>query len=203
MADEDFLRRWARRKSEARQGGEPAPQPVLPSLQPATNAASPVAVAGPVSSGAAETSAPASLPDPALLEPGAEISAFMAKGVDDLVRRKALKTLFSDPHFNVMDRMDVYIDDYSIADPLPPDWLDKLEQVTHLGDKAGRDRAEAERQAALDAQADGGRMAEANQARDGMTEALGSQEVDARVTDEEPEVASGHPSIESKPEPRP
>lgn len=129
----------------------------------------------------------------------------MAKGVDDLVRRKALKTLFSDPHFNVMDRMDVYIDDYSIADPLPPDWLDKLEQVTHLGDKAGRDRAEAERQAALDAQADGGRMAEANQARDGMTEALGSQEGDARVTgdESEPEVAPGHPSIESKPEPRP
>ena len=202
MADEDFLRRWARRKSEARQGGEPAPQPALPTPQPGATAAAPVAVAVPVFSGAAEASAPASPPDPALLEPGAEISAFMAKGVDDLLRRKALKTLFSDPHFNVMDRMDVYIDDYSIADPLPPDWLDKLEQVTHLGDKAGRDRAEEERRAALDAPADGGATAEANQTRQVMSEALGPQEEDARVTDEEPEVAPGHLSIGSTPEPR-
>ena len=135
MADEDFLRRWARRKSEARQGGEPVPSAAPPMPQPAATTAAPVVAAVPVSSVAAQAPTPATLPDPAQLESGADISAFMAKGVDDLLRRKALKTLFSDPHFNVMDRMDVYIDDYSIADPLPPDWLDKLEQVTHLGER--------------------------------------------------------------------
>jgi hypothetical protein len=27
--------------------------------------------------------------------------------------------LFTDPHFNVMDGLDIYIDDYNKADPLP------------------------------------------------------------------------------------
>ena len=185
MADEDFLRRWARRKSEARQGVEPAPQPA-PQLSAAP--AAPVAVIAPVSSVAAQATAPASLPDPVHLEPGADISAFMAKGVDDLLRRKALKTLFSDPHFNVMDRMDVYIDDYSIADPLPPDWLDKLEQVTHLGDKAGRDRAEAERQAALDAQSDpDGGTVEATEPGQAMTEAPVGEAARPRAAGDESE----------------
>lgn len=185
MADEDFLRRWARRKSEARQGAEPAPQPTP---QPAVTTTAPAAVAVPVSSVDAGTPAAAPLPDPARLEPGADISAFMAKGVDDLLRRKALKTLFSDPHFNVMDRMDVYIDDYSIADPLPPDWLDKLEQMTHLGDKAGRDRAEAERQAAWDAQSDPeGGTVEATESGRAMTEAPREEAAGPRSAGNEPE----------------
>jgi hypothetical protein len=53
--------------------------------------------------------------------------------VDGAVRRQALKTLFADPRFNVMDGLDVYIDDYSKPDPLPPGWLEKMEQVAHLG----------------------------------------------------------------------
>lgn len=128
----------------------------------------------------------------------------MAKGVDDLLRRKALKSLFSDPHFNVMDRMDVYIDDYSIADPLPPDWLDKLEQVSHLGDKAGRDRAEAERQAALDAQLEGdGGAAETSQPLEALAPespvqdaALGSE-----GSEPAPGATPGHAATEKKPEP--
>jgi hypothetical protein len=49
------------------------------------------------------------------------------------VRRAALKTLFDDPRFNVMDGLDVYIDDYSKADPLPEGWLEKMNQVRYLG----------------------------------------------------------------------
>ena len=30
-----------------------------------------------------------------------------------------MKKLFADPHFNVMDGLDIYIDDYSKADPIP------------------------------------------------------------------------------------
>ena len=65
------------------------------------------------------------------------------------MRRQALKTLFSDPRYNVMDMMDVYVDDYSKPDPLPESWLEKLEQVSRLGDRAGRDREEAQRRKAL------------------------------------------------------
>lgn len=150
MADEDFLRRWSRRKSEARRvHDEPAPQPPAP----AAAGIAPQAEAIP-------PPRPPVLPDPATLEPGADISAFMAQGVEESVRRRALKSLFSDPRFNVMDGLDVYIDDYSIPDPLPPDWLDKLEQVSHLGDRGARDR-EAEAQAARAGEAGAGEGAAA------------------------------------------
>jgi hypothetical protein len=36
------------------------------------------------------------------------------------VKNAAFKKLFADPHFNVMDGLDIYIDDYSKPDPLPP-----------------------------------------------------------------------------------
>ena len=173
--------------------------------QPAATTAAPVVAAVPVSSVAAQAPTPATLPDPAQLDSGADISAFMAKGVDDLLRRKALKTLFSDPHFNVMDRMDVYIDDYSIADPLPPDWLDKLEQVTHLGDKAGRDRAEAERQAALDAQSDSDEgAAAASEPSEAVAEPSGAPTGEPLVADGEPgpDAATSHPSASAKPQPQ-
>jgi hypothetical protein len=32
-----------------------------------------------------------------------------------------------------MDGLDVYIDDYSKPDPLPPEWLGQLNQMKHLG----------------------------------------------------------------------
>ena len=45
------------------------------------------------------------------------------------VRRAALKKLFSDARFNVMDGLDIYIDDYSKEDPIPPALLAQLEHV--------------------------------------------------------------------------
>jgi hypothetical protein len=43
-----------------------------------------------------------------------------------------MKKLFSDPHFNVMDRLDTYIDDYGIADPIPLAMLRQLNQSKML-----------------------------------------------------------------------
>jgi hypothetical protein len=51
----------------------------------------------------------------------------MARGVAPEVKNAAMKKLFADPHFNVMDRMDIYIDDYGLPDPLP---LAMLRQMT-------------------------------------------------------------------------
>jgi hypothetical protein len=51
----------------------------------------------------------------------------MARGVAPDVKNAAMKKLFADPHFNVMDRLDIYIDDYSQPDPLP---LAMLRQMT-------------------------------------------------------------------------
>ena len=55
-----------------------------------------------------------------------DYSAFFHPKVDEKLRREALRKLFSDPHFNVMDGLDVYIDDYGKPDPIPPEMLASL-----------------------------------------------------------------------------
>ena len=55
--------------------------------------------------------------------------AFLHPTVDEGVKRAAFKKLFSDPRFNVMDGLDTYIGDYTLADPMPEGMLDKLAKV--------------------------------------------------------------------------
>ncbi|CAH0176354.1 hypothetical protein SRABI118_01122 [Massilia sp. Bi118] len=133
MADEGFLRRWARRKSEVREGREPEPAPVAEAPLDAAGFAAPAAV--PVQApleGAAEAQplpAEHTLPtmdDVAALDADSDFSGFVARGVDQAVRRSALKKLFADPHFKVMDRLDVYIDDYTKASPMSEAMLASL-----------------------------------------------------------------------------
>jgi hypothetical protein len=57
----------------------------------------------------------------------------MRPGVDGTVRNAALKKLFSDPRFNVMDGLDTYIDDYGKPDPLPLAMLRRMQQSATLG----------------------------------------------------------------------
>ena len=61
-----------------------------------------------------------------------DFSAFMKPDVDPAVQQAALKKMFTDPHFNVMDGLDIYIDDYSKPDPLPPGMLQRLAQSDML-----------------------------------------------------------------------
>jgi hypothetical protein len=58
-----------------------------------------------------------------------DFKAFMHAKVDERVRRMALKSLFSDPRFNMMDGLDIYIDDYSREDPIPAAMLAQLEHA--------------------------------------------------------------------------
>jgi Protein of unknown function (DUF3306) len=66
------------------------------------------------------------------LTPDSDFGQFMRQEISEEVRRKAMKTLFSDPHFNVMDGLDIYIDDYSISDPIPEEMLASLEHAKGL-----------------------------------------------------------------------
>ncbi len=126
MSDDDFLRRWARRKSEAKSGVAPASEPSAESPQGS--------VAIPVP---AETQGPAEpLPPVESLTPESDFRPFMQPDVEPGVRQQALKTLFRSPGFNVMDGLDTYIDDYSKPDPLPASWLAKMNQMERLGDFA-------------------------------------------------------------------
>src|SRR5262249_18324773 len=78
------------------------------------------------------TESPPPLPPVESLTPESDFTPFMSAEVDAGLRRMALKTLFSDPRFNVMDRLDVYIDDYSQPDPVPEGWLEEVRQVASL-----------------------------------------------------------------------
>jgi hypothetical protein len=134
--DEDFLSRWSRRKREARSGTAADAAPAAAPPVPAT-AALPVTAREP-----SET--PDELPPVDELTPESDFTPFMDGKVDPDLRRQALRKLFADPHFNVMDGLDVYIDDYSIPDPMPPEWLGQLAQMAGLGDVPGRLKAERE-----------------------------------------------------------
>ena len=53
----------------------------------------------------------------------------MHSKVEEGVKRAALKKLFSDPRFNVMDGLDTYIDDYTKAEPVTEELLARLEHA--------------------------------------------------------------------------
>ena len=129
MASEDdsFFSRWSRRKQAVREGQALPAQPLPPAkaegpVQPAGAAATVAAPFPAPGEGAApadrEASPPPTLDDVASLTPEADFSRFVASDVSSEVRNAAVKKLFADPRFNVMDGLDTYIDDYSIPSPL-------------------------------------------------------------------------------------
>lgn len=73
-----------------------------------------------------------SLDDVKALTQNSDFKPFMAQGVGPQVRNAAMKKLFADPHYNVMDGLDIYIDDYSIADPLPQAMLRQMASAKFL-----------------------------------------------------------------------
>ena len=120
MSDKDpFLSRWSRRKTEAREKGEVIPEPREAEAQ---------------SPAPAEARPPEPLPPVESLTPDSDFRPFMRPEVDEGMKRQALKTLFRDERFNVMDGLDTYIDDYSKPDPIPESWLSQLNQMARLGD---------------------------------------------------------------------
>jgi hypothetical protein len=138
MAD-GFLGRWAQRKADARQG-KPLVEPESPvkPLLPPTFPVNATVVPGPseaesqMPAVAAPELPPLTLQDAQALGQDSDFKPFIARGVDPVVRNAAMKKLFSDPHYNVMDRLDIYIDDYSQADPLPLSMLRKMASAQFL-----------------------------------------------------------------------
>lgn len=148
MSDTGFFSRWSQRKAQVRGGVQPAepapapppaPAPITP--PPAAGPAVPPRAAPLTVPTPAEAAAPATAPAPppptlddaAALTPDADFSRFVAPDVEPAVRNTALKKLFADPHFNVMDGLDTYIDDYGRPDPLPAGMLRQMAQAQFLG----------------------------------------------------------------------
>ncbi|OGA48096.1 MAG: hypothetical protein A3G24_02460 [Betaproteobacteria bacterium RIFCSPLOWO2_12_FULL_62_13] len=133
---EKFLSRWSRLKREVK--GQSPDQESPPGNQPpAPRVADP------------DTPQP-KLPPLDQLTLDSDYRDFFHPKVDEKVRLAALKKLFSDPHFNVMDGLDVYIDDYSKPDPLPAAALATLRQAQKILEwaKETKEETEAKRAAA-------------------------------------------------------
>ena len=72
------------------------------------------------------------LEDVLKLTKDSDYSAYVKPGIDPDVQQAALQKLFSDPRYNVMDGLDIYIDDYSKPDPLPTGMLERMVQSDML-----------------------------------------------------------------------
>lgn len=145
------LRRWSARKlaSASEPKAEPreetgrasdvapagtmaAAEAKLPTSSPAVSAAEP-----PVTHVASESSPGIaaerlSLPPIDSLTLESDFAPFMRADVEPTLRSAALRKLFADPHFNVMDGLDVYVGDYSKPDPIPPDIVKRLVQARYI-----------------------------------------------------------------------
>jgi hypothetical protein len=141
--DDGFLSRWSRRKAQARQGvaldelSPSEPAAVVPSavkVEPTVSLpAQSVDTAVPPEHVEPAKPPPPTLADVAKLTRESDFSRFVAPGVDGQVKNAALQKLFTDPHFNVMDGLDIYIDDYNKPDPLPLASIRKMAQAAFLG----------------------------------------------------------------------
>src|SRR5690606_23366124 len=88
--------------------------------------------------------APPTLEDVSLLTPDSDFSSFVARGVAPAVKNAAMKKLFADPHFNVMDGLDIYIDDYTQREILPESMMRKMASSKFLKMFAEEDDAAAQ-----------------------------------------------------------
>ena len=128
---ESFIARWSRRKLEAERGVREAAPADAPDAPPASaSGAERAARQGP--------------------EAHSGRDEYFDPRIEEKLRRAALRKLFSEPQFNVMDGLDTYIDDYTKADPIPPEMLRELEQAKDLlrfEQEAGMPEEDEERKA--------------------------------------------------------
>lgn len=160
MAEESrgFLGRWASRKADALQGR------MLDERAAVTKPVAQDADAGSVQEPGAAAARPAltpssgagqelqqekvlSLDDVKLLTPDSDFKPFMANNVGAEVRNAAMKKLFADPHFNVMDGLDIYIGDYSQPDPISPSMLRQMAGAKFLNLFDDKEKNDAKEQA--------------------------------------------------------
>jgi hypothetical protein len=142
-----FLSRWSRRKAEQEkdvpgQGELVPPVPVVEVQQAVATTMPPNPSTGAdLEAHAAKMPANAGVSGDAVLElPSIEslttesdFTPFMAKDVPAGLRNQAVKKLFADPRYSLIDQMDIYIADYTQPDPIPMEMLRMMHQSKALG----------------------------------------------------------------------
>lgn len=107
------LSRWSRLK---RSGGEA----VAP---PTPDAVTPVEA---LDAGGQSATTELELPPISAISLAEDFTPFMQAKVPQALKQQALKALFREPHFNVMDGLDTYIDDYTVFEPITPEVMATL-----------------------------------------------------------------------------
>jgi hypothetical protein len=125
----DFLRRWSRLKKESAAVSPSAP------------------VSAPSGNEIVET--PVELPPLDSLTFESDFTNFMHAKVEESVKRAALKKLFADPRFNVMDGLDTYIADYTQSDTIPADMFERMARKREKLFNAAAEKAKAEAEEAM------------------------------------------------------
>lgn len=142
MSD-NFFSRWSRRKQGLETSEPPKPESIpargpalaaMPTESPSLHRGQALQNTADAAPSKDKGTSPAHAPPPPLptledvqhLTPSSDFQTFMQQGVPGEVRNAAMKKLFTDPHFNVMDGLDIYIGDYNTPDPLPAGMLEKM-----------------------------------------------------------------------------
>lgn len=109
--DEPFLRRWARLKKESR---EPSPGEVADPAHPLVEKEHEEAQEGHAAKASAEQPEvePLQLPSLDSLTAESDFGPFMKPGVDPALRRLALRKMWSNPKYGIVDPLDPYKSDY-------------------------------------------------------------------------------------------
>ncbi len=136
-----FLNRWSKKKLGAEPELSPSElaekqSPVQDSKglnDPALGEQSSEKNLEPVAGAAQAQEVAPTLEDVLKLTKDSDFSAYVKPGIDPEVQKAAMQKLFSDPRYNVMDGLDIYIDDYSKPDPIPLEMLKKMTQSQMLG----------------------------------------------------------------------
>lgn len=192
MSGDGFLSRWSRRKAQAREGARPeevaspaAETPPAAGVPPVTKDGVELAPVG----GTPEPPPP-TLADVEQLTGQSDYAPFVARNVDDTVKRAALKKLFADPHFNAMDGLDTYIEDYGKPDPIPVSMLRRMAQAQSLGLFADEEEATAGNDSAQPkASPDGAGLTELPQSSTAITASAPDEDPDLRLQQDH---AAGH-----------
>ena len=129
-----FFSRWSQRKQAVKLGLAEEEKLQQKNPEPVPYKAAPLATTHPdATENKAESVKLPTLADVEQLTPQSDFSSFMSQGVTPEVRNAAMKKLFTDPHYNVMDGLDIYIGDYNTPDPLPAGMLAKMVGAQFLG----------------------------------------------------------------------
>lgn len=134
---EGFFDRWSRRKQQVRTGEVPPAEPTAapdaaPVPMPQADPSADIHPGLAQEAKEADPPPPLTLADAQALTIDSDFRPFAAKNVAPEVRNAAFRKLFAAPHFNVMDGLDTYVDDYSKPTPLPESVLRQMASASFL-----------------------------------------------------------------------